>query len=395
MRTFYFLLLLMPYLAMEQPNNKEILRIKSVNAITEMNAIVNPSAGCLVFISSNQTIYYYDGSSWVSIGNPWFINGNQCQNNHFLGTTNNQDLPFRTNNLERLTIKDDGKVGIGTNTPEARFQVGESNEYTEDILTFYNTNSTIVANNYHFVYVDNNLITNGVVYANQEIQYNGTLSDPKIVTAYSIRITDFNLLTSFTFMGRLNDVSNWVTLDQQTNVSWPANYYLELTFNNTTVYEDYKIVFNTVNYTQNQACQLVEIEFLEHIKIQPAFTVEDNGRTGVNMFPANERLQVGGNILADAFTPDYVFEHHFNGYSEQYPNYSQLTLKETKDFIKKHKHLPGLPSAKDIQKQGGIIINQAVDANLEKIEELYLHLFELNHRMKKLEHLIAEKENIR
>jgi len=72
-----------------------------------------------------------------------------------------------------------------------------------------------------------------------------------------------------------------------------------------------------------------------------------------------------------------------------------LTLKETKDFIKKHKHLPGIPSAKDIQKQGGIIINQAVDANLEKIEELYLHLFDLNHRMKELESLIAEKENMR
>ena len=34
-----------------------------------------------------------------------------------IGTNGNYELPFFTNNIERLVIKNDGKVGIGTNTP--------------------------------------------------------------------------------------------------------------------------------------------------------------------------------------------------------------------------------------------------------------------------------------
>ncbi len=34
-----------------------------------------------------------------------------------IGTDGNHELPFFTNNIERLVIKNDGKVGIGTNTP--------------------------------------------------------------------------------------------------------------------------------------------------------------------------------------------------------------------------------------------------------------------------------------
>lgn len=52
--------------------------------------------------------------------------------------------------------------------------------------------------------------------------------------------------------------------------------------------------------------------------------------------------------------------------------------------------MPGVPSAKEIQKQGGIIVNRATEINLEKIEELYLHIFELNKRIE-----ILEKESDR
>lgn len=383
----------MPFLAMGQPNQNEILKLKSVNTITELNAIVNPSAGCLVYISNNQTIFYYDGSSWVSIGNPWFINGNQCQNNHFLGTTNNQDLSFKTNNEERMLIKNDGKIGIQTNTPDARFQIGRSGGGWNDISHHSTTTSNMVdpCN----VFVDNNLNTSGVIYVDHEIQHNGTASDPKLVLQYTIK-ADQNPPIDFNLKARLNDSSPWVTLDSLTNVTWPATNYLTLYLANNTAYEDYKITFTKLQDPNNPHSSIWELQLLEFVTVQPAFAFTDNGRVGINHYPVTpDDLQVGGSILADAFTPDYVFEHHFDGYSEQYPNYSQLTLKETKDFIKKHKHLPGIPSAKDIQKQGGIIINQAVDANLEKIEELYLHLFDLNHRMKELESLIAEKENMR
>jgi uncharacterized protein YaiE (UPF0345 family) len=46
---------------------------------------------------------------------------------NFLGTSDNQDLVFRTNNVERLRIGTTGNLGLGTNTPSQRFQVAGGN----------------------------------------------------------------------------------------------------------------------------------------------------------------------------------------------------------------------------------------------------------------------------
>jgi hypothetical protein len=79
------------------------------------------------------------------------------------------------------------------------------------------------------------------------------------------------------------------------------------------------------------------------------------------------------------------FQKYYNGESEINPEYQFNSLEKTEKFIKKNKHLPGVPSAKQIKKQGGVIINRATEINLEKIEELYRHIFELNERIKNLE----------
>ncbi|MDB0007438.1 hypothetical protein N9E30_05755 [Flavobacteriales bacterium] len=55
--------------------------------------------------------------------------------------------------------------------------------------------------------------------------------------------------------------------------------------------------------------------------------------------------------------------------------------------------MPGIPSAKKIEKQGGILINRAVEQNLEKIEELYLHLYELHQKKDSLKPVLQQKIN--
>ena len=58
---------------------------------------------------------------------------------------------------------------------------------------------------------------------------------------------------------------------------------------------------------------------------------------------------------------DYVFES----------NYDLASLSEVEAFIKKHKHLPGVPSATDVSRDG--IDMAEMDATLlKKIEELTL-----------------------
>ncbi len=62
----------------------------------------------------------------------WKISGNTGTNpdSNFLGTTNSKGLSFRTNNIERMRIGANGKIGIGTITPGARFNVMVGNTVT-------------------------------------------------------------------------------------------------------------------------------------------------------------------------------------------------------------------------------------------------------------------------
>jgi hypothetical protein len=75
--------------------------------------------------------------------------------------------------------------------------------------------------------------------------------------------------------------------------------------------------------------------------------------------------------------PDYVFT----------PNYKLMSLKEIKQFTDKYHHLPNMPTAEDV-KENGANIGEIQRVSVEKIEELYLHMIELNKKMEKL-----EKEN--
>jgi hypothetical protein len=53
----------------------------------------------------------------------WIINGNTVPVDAKLGTNNEKSIIIETNNLERMRILYDGKIGIGTNAPESRLHV--------------------------------------------------------------------------------------------------------------------------------------------------------------------------------------------------------------------------------------------------------------------------------
>src|SRR5215469_10324909 len=53
----------------------------------------------------------------------WQTNGNSVSNGSFLGTTNNQPLPFYVNNHQAMVILSNGNVGIGTLSPNYPLQI--------------------------------------------------------------------------------------------------------------------------------------------------------------------------------------------------------------------------------------------------------------------------------
>ncbi len=60
----------------------------------------------------------------------WNLSGNAVTAQKILGTTTNFDLPLYTNNIERVRIKTNGNVGIGTTNPANKFSVNGNALFT-------------------------------------------------------------------------------------------------------------------------------------------------------------------------------------------------------------------------------------------------------------------------
>ena len=97
--------------------------------------------------------------------------------------------------------------------------------------------------------------------------------------------------------------------------------------------------------------------------IQPLFRVKEVG----GVFCSEITVQV-------APFPDYVF----------HTDYDLMTLQELEKYIAENKHLPNIPTAKEVEEQGLSLGDMQVK-QMEKIEELTLYIIALEKRIKELE----------
>lgn len=79
---------------------------------------------------------------------------------------------------------------------------------------------------------------------------------------------------------------------------------------------------------------------------------------------------------------DFVFEK----------DYQLPSLKETSEFIKANGHLPGIPSAIEVKENGMNLVEMQVKL-LQKIEELTLHVIELQNVVEQQNTKIQQLEN--
>lgn len=110
--------------------------------------------------------------------------------------------------------------------------------------------------------------------------------------------------------------------------------------------------------------------------VNPAITVWPNGKVGIGtgIFAPTKELTVKGTVYAKEVQvdlsvpgPDYVFEK----------NYKLQTLAELEEYVQLNKHLPEVPSAKEME-GNGINLSEMNMLLLKKIEELTLHLIDQN-----------------
>lgn len=101
---------------------------------------------------------------------------------------------------------------------------------------------------------------------------------------------------------------------------------------------------------------------------------------GTTTVPSGYKLAVHGKIISEelkvqlqAQWPDYVFAE----------NYNLLTLEEVQKYIKDQGHLPNIPSAKEVGKNG-LEVGEMNRLLLEKIEELTLYILKQEQKIKKM-----------
>lgn len=92
---------------------------------------------------------------------------------------------------------------------------------------------------------------------------------------------------------------------------------------------------------------------------------------GIGVGHPTDKLTVDGTVRAREVKvesvnwPDYVFDK----------DYTIFPIPQLKTFLEEYKHLPGIPSAKEVHKTG-INLSTAVEMLLKKIEELNLYIID-------------------
>ncbi len=120
----------------------------------------------------------------------------------------------------------------------------------------------------------------------------------------------------------------------------------------------------------------------ERMRITPA------GKVGIGTTNPDQLFTVNGTVHAKQVlvdnsvpTPDYVFEK----------GYRLRSLEEVSRFVEKHKHLPEIASAKEMDGKA-VDLNQMNMKLLQKVEELTLYLVQKDNKQKKQDRIIKKQQ---
>ncbi len=146
-----------------------------------------------------------------------------------------------------------------------------------------------------------------------------------------------------------------------------------------------RILVTPDNEANHNACgrMLLQARYLDgsQWKWRDNLVLKSNGNVGVGTISPKAKLDVAGTIKAteikvEAQTADFVFEE----------DYTLKDLSEVESFIKENKHLPDIPSAKEME-ASGVNLAEMNKLLLQKVEELTLYLIEKEDEVKALKQL--------
>jgi len=302
----------------------------------------------------------------------WHVGGNKLDpfGCNLIGSTNGADISIITNGSNRINITADGRIGFNISAPPQ----APSNFIDPVIYEFNGSVSIRNDGNAGLFFGRDNLIGSGKVaefYGEWGIQYvktsdnnnqGGGLNFWKPYQSTGANGNGFLWLgdNGNVGIGTTNPVCgleikptvNTSGLCVETNHSIDYGYVIYAKANRPLT----KVFGASLNNTEN-------------------FVVYADG----TVFGREVNVQVG------PFNhPDYVFEPSYKN--------KMLPIKELEKYLMKEKHLPGMPSAKELKEKGYYSLGELFQKHLEKTEELYLYIIELQ---KQIDGLKKENEELK
>jgi hypothetical protein len=311
------------------------------------------------------------------------------------GSASNADIAFgygsSSSFTEQMRIKGTGNVGIGTNNPSLKFEIRNSG--SDGIRISTSTQNIDITNGLSGGVIGTSTGNAMHVMSNNSIGL--SLSTAGLVGIGNITPTTAGLVVN-KLVGNTNAVFGSNTTGVSIQTSYPGigfnTYYNGGSIMIASGGAGYIgadpttgriIIANTnVNSTAGVYNALQDKMWIANdgtVSLGSSNLGAENTSLG-----AGYKLKVYGKVLSEEVRvqlktawPDYVFEK----------NYKKLSLDELEKYVGENKHLPNIPSAVEVEKDGQHL-GEIQRKMLEKIEELSLYVIEL----KKEIDLLKEKK---
>lgn len=417
-----------------QPDNTAILDIKSNSkglliprlTTAERTGIVSPAIGLMVFDTDTYSNWIFRGDvmgNWVEVLHSLDKHWNRTGSNIFTTNTGNVgigtsspaekltinatdpaikflnagtekgfiqatgsdikfgtylsnttgDIVFNTKGVDRMFIKPDGNIGIGTDDPTEKLTINAVNPSIK--LLQSNTQKG-------YLKLEANNVTLGTFSTNTNGRIEFSTKDVERMT-----ITP----DGFFGIGTQSPVSKFqITDGDEAGISNHGHMMLGNQNGANLVIDNNEILARNNGSYANLSLQEgggnvyigdpSNFSSAHRLGVDGNTVITGNVRIGTTVTPSGYKLAVDGKMICTevmvrlvANWPDYVFAK----------NYKLRALDEVEAFIKKNNHLPGIPSAKKIE-ASGLSIGEMQKLQMEKIEELTLYIIELKKEIEKL-----------
>lgn len=235
-----------------------------------------------------------------------------------------------------------------------------------------------------------------------------TVCFSQIYTPYAITYATTNSSTTSNIGIAVADPNEKLTIDGNLNLINPPNVSRKIGFTTSDSFSN--------SQTNNMSTATYGMTFGRFDSSSPSPTISLSGWNGVNFFTSNtERMKISGSgkvgIDVATFPTNSLYANYklfvrggilsdeirvslsANGTWADYvfnDNYKLMPLSEVETFITTNKHLPNVPSAKQV-KEDGINVAEMIRIQQEKIEELTLYVIEQNKKIEALEAKVNAK----